>query len=114
VLLVRVQRHLAGEAPRIPHRHRLAEFAPPRLGTPAFQHPRLEDVQFRFRHRPLQPEQQPIIEVGRIIDPIDIGDKRVEQRADLQKLMPVPVRSGQARHLHAEHQPNTAEADFGH
>jgi hypothetical protein len=28
--------------------------------------------------------------------------------------MPVPVRSGQSRHLHPEHQPDTAEANFGH
>jgi hypothetical protein len=24
-------------------------------------------MQFRFRHRPLQPEQQPVVEVGRIV-----------------------------------------------
>jgi hypothetical protein len=28
--------------------------------------------------------------------------------------MPVPVRSGQARHLHPENQPNITEADFRH
>jgi hypothetical protein len=50
-LFVRVQHDIARGAAHIPHRHRLAEFAPPSLGAPPFQHPRLEDVQFCFRHR---------------------------------------------------------------
>lgn len=28
---------------------------------------------------------------GRIIHPVDVRDQRVEQRADLQKLMPIPA-----------------------
>jgi len=32
-LLVGIEHHLAGRAPQIAHRHRLAEFAPPRLRT---------------------------------------------------------------------------------
>jgi hypothetical protein len=71
-------------------------------------------VQFRFRHRSFQPQQQAVIELGRIIDPIGVGNKRIEQRADLQKLMPIAARSGQPRHLNPENQPDIAEADFRH
>jgi hypothetical protein len=113
-LLVWVQHDLARGTSQIPHRHRLAEFAPPCLGPPACQHPRLEDMQLRFRHRPLEPEQQPIVEITRVVDAVAIGDERIEQRADLEKLVPVPVRSGQARHLHPENQPDMAEADLRH
>ena len=52
-LLIGIKCHLAGGASHVAHRHPLAEFAPPRLGAPARQHPRLENVQFRFRHCPL-------------------------------------------------------------
>ncbi len=53
-------------------------------------------MQFSFRHRAFQPKQQAVVEIGRIIDPIGVSNQRIEQRADLQKLVPVPARSGQA------------------
>ena len=52
--------------------------------------------------------------MGRIIDPIGVGNKRIEQRADLQKLVPVAARSGRTRHLHPKNQPDIAKADFRH
>ena len=36
-------------------------------------HAAAQDVQLRFAHGPLQPEQQPVIVVGRIIEPVLIG-----------------------------------------
>ena len=90
-LLVGIEHHLARRAPQIAHRHRLAELAPPRLRPAAFQHARLEDVQLRFRHRPLEPEQQTVVVVGRIIHAVGIRNQRVEQGADLQQLVPVPA-----------------------
>ena len=112
-LLVRIERHLARGAAHIAHRHGLAQFAPPRLGFPAREHPRLEDMQFSFRHRPFEPQQQTIVVIGWIIHPVGVGDQRVEQRADFQKLMPIPAGARQSRHLDAEHEPNFAKADFG-
>jgi hypothetical protein len=50
--------------------------------------------------------------VGRIIHPVGVGDQRVEQRADLQKLMPIPAGARQPRHLHAKHEADLAEADL--
>ncbi len=113
-LLVGVERHFARRAAHITHRQRLAELPPPGLGVAARQHPRLDDVQFCFRHRPLQPKQQTIVEVGRIIHAVNIGDQGVEQRADLQQLVPVPARSRQAGHLDAQNQPDMAKPHFRH
>ena len=90
-LLIGIEHHLAGWAPQITHGHRLAELAPPSFGSATFQHARLEDVQLRFRHRPLQPEQQTVVVVGRIIHAVGIRNQRVEQGADLQQLVPVPA-----------------------
>ena len=95
-LLIWIKDDLPARAAHISHRHRPAEFASPGLGQTAFQHPCLEDMQFGFRHRSLQAEQQTVIVVRRIIHPIDVGDERIEQRANLKQLMPVPARPRQA------------------
>jgi hypothetical protein len=49
-------------------------------------------MQLCFRHRSLASEQKPIIKVGRIKDPINVGNQRVEQGTDFKKLMPVATR----------------------
>ncbi len=60
---------------------------------------RLEHVQFGLAHRPLETEQEPVVEVPRIIEPILVQDERVRERADLQQPMPVGTVAGQARDL---------------
>ena len=112
-LFVGVERHFARGTAHVAHRHGLAQFAPSRLGFPAREHPRLQDMQFGFRHRPFQAQQQTIVVIGRIIHPIGIGDQRIEQRADFQKLMPIAAGARQSRHLDAEHKADIAEANFG-
>ena len=112
-LPVGIKRHLARGMTHVAHRHGLTQFAPSRLGFAARQHPRLQDMQFGFRHCSLQPQQQAIVVVGRIIHPIGVGDQRIEQRADLQQLMPVPARARQPRHLDAQHEADIAQAHFG-
>ena len=57
-LFIRIQDHLARRAPDIAHRQRLGEFTAPRLCTPTLQHPRLDDMQFGFRHRALEPSSR--------------------------------------------------------
>ena len=90
-LLIGIEDDLARCATQIAHRHCFAELAPTCLGPAPFEHACLEDVEFRFRHRPLETEQQTIIVVGGIIHAIGIGNQRVEEGADLQHLMPVPA-----------------------
>ena len=71
-------------------------------------------MQFRLRHRSLQSEQQTVIIVRRIIHAVGIGNQSVEQRANLQELIPIPAGAGQARHLHTKHQSDVPEPNFRH
>ena len=112
-LLVGIEDDLARGTAHVADGHGFAEFAPTRLGFPARQHPCLEDMKLGFRHRSFQTQKEAIVVVGRIIHPVGVGDQRVEQRADLQKLMPIPAGARQPRHLHAEHEADLAEPDLG-
>lgn len=111
-LLVGIADHLARRPPDIAHRHRHAQFAARRLGPLARHHPLLEHVQFRLRQGPLQPQQQPIVVVGRIVNPVQIADQGAKQPANLQQLVPVATGAGQPRHLHPQHETDMIQSDF--
>jgi len=49
-----------------------------------------------------------------LVHAIGICDQRIEQRAYLQQLMPVPARSRQPGHFYAQNQTDMAEAHFRH
>ena len=70
-------------------------------------------MQFGFTHGSLKAEQQPVVEVRRIIDAVFIQNERVRQCADFQQ--PVPVRgvACQTGHLQAQDNTGAAHADFG-
>ena len=63
--------------------------------------------------RTVQAEQQPIIEVGGIVDAVLVEDEGIGQRADLQQPMPVGRVARQARHLQAHHDPGPPQAHLG-
>jgi hypothetical protein len=46
-------------------------------------------MEFCLRDGSLQTEQEPIVEMSWVIDPILIKDERVGQCADFQKAMPI-------------------------
>ena len=48
---------------------------------------------------PFQPEHQPVVEVGRVIEPVPIGDQRVGHGAQIEELVPVGVVAGEAGDL---------------
>jgi hypothetical protein len=75
------------------------QLAAPRLVENAPAQPRAQDMQFRLAHRALQTQQQPVIEVHRIVDAILIENQRIDQRTELQQAMPVGGIARQARHL---------------
>ena len=62
---------------------------------------------------PFRPEQQPVVEVGRVIQPVLVADQRARHGADLQQPVPVGVVAGQPGHLQAQHDPGAAHADLG-
>ena len=72
-----------------PHREARAQLAAGSLvAQPAVQ-PGADEVKLGLRHRALQPEQQPVVEVGRRIDAVGVGDQRARQGAQVQQPMPV-------------------------
>ena len=95
-------------------RHHLLELAAPRTAQDAPAQTRLEHVQLRFAHRALESQQQAIVEVRRVVEPVLIEDEGIGERAQLEQPMPVGGVSRQARDLKAEHDPDATQTYFGH
>ena len=93
-------------------RHR--KLAAAGLGQDPALQPGADEVQLGLGHRALQAEQQAVVEVGRVIEPVLVADQRSRERGDLQQSVPVGVVACQPRDLQAEHDPGLPEADVGH
>ena len=89
-LLIGVFDDVAGGCAQIASWQQQVQLAAACLGPFALEQALFEDMQLGFRHRPLEPQQQPIVVRLRIIDPVGIPDQGAEQAADLQQLIPVP------------------------
>ena len=79
------------------------QIAPPRLVQPSLVQPIAEDVKLGFRHRSLEPQQEAIVVVGRIVKTILVRQEGLEEGTQFQKLMPVLTRTGQSAHLDAQY-----------
>ena len=112
-LLVRIQDDLPRRAADIPDRQRDRQLAALGLGQLARQHPLPDQVQLCLAHRPLQPQQQPVVVKPRIIDAVRVGQQHPGQRAQLQQLVPVPAGPRQPGHLDAQHDAHTSHRDLG-
>jgi hypothetical protein len=44
-----------------------------------------EQVQFRFGHGAFQPQQQPVVEVGQVVDAVAVDDEGVGQPGQFQQ-----------------------------
>ncbi len=69
-------------------------------------------MQLGFTHGAFEAEQQPVVEVGGVIEPVLVADQRSGQRADLKQPMPVGVVARETRDLKAEHDPGVADTDL--
>jgi hypothetical protein len=72
-----------------------------------------QDVQLGLAHGALQAQQQPVVEVRRVVHAILVADQRGRQRADLEQPVPVHRIARQARDLQAEHDAGMPHADLG-
>jgi hypothetical protein len=70
-------------------------------------------MQLRLAHRALEPQQQPIIKLAAIIDPVLVEDERIRQRADLQQPMPVGRVPSETGDLQSHDDADAAESDVG-
>ena len=113
-LLVGVERHVPRGPAHIADRHRHGQLPAPRLVELALVHPLLEQVQLGLAHGALEPQQQAVVVVRRIVEAVGVGEQRAEERAQLQQPVPVGVGAGQARHLHPQDEPDVVQADLRH
>ncbi len=73
-----------------------------------------QHMKLRFRHRPLQAQEKPIVKSGGVVDAILIQDQRLGQGTDLQQAVPVGVVARQARHLQTQHDADLAQPHRGY
>ena len=97
-----------------PDRQILLKLATLRLVAQPASQPRADQMQLRLAHRALQPQQQPVVEVMRRVDPVLVGDQRPSQRAQIKQLMPVRRAASEPRDLNRQHQSDLAEPDLRH
>ena len=70
-------------------------------------------MQLGLAHCPLETEQQPVVEVRRVVHTVLVEDQRLGERADLEQPMPVGRVARQSRDLQAEHHARATHADLG-
>lgn len=75
--------------------------------------PLLQQPQLEFAHRALEPEQQAVVQLTRIVDAVVIDQQRVGQSAEVDEMVPVAVVPRQPRGFEREHRPGGPIADGG-
>jgi hypothetical protein len=70
-------------------------------------------VQLRFAHRALEAQEQAVIILAGIVDAFLVNDQRVGQGTDLQQVIPVAARAGEARCFKTEHGTSVLEPHCG-
>src|SRR5215211_6281914 len=70
---------------------------------------RLDEMQFDLAHRPLQAEQQPVIENAWMVQTLGVADERIDDRAQVQQVIPIAIISSQPTYLDSQHQAHSTE-----
>ena len=71
-------------------------------------------MQLGLAHCSFQPQQQPVVVQGRVVDAVLVGQEGVEDRAPLQEMVPVGIGAGQSADLEAKDDPDVIEVHLGH
>ena len=91
------------------HRQGYRQLPTPRLIQKPSAQPRVQKVQLRFAHRAFHPQEQPVVEVVRIVQAVFVENQRLAQGADLQQAMPVGAVARQARDFQPQDDPRPAQ-----
>ena len=85
-----------------------------RLVADASLQPGAEDMELGFGHRAFEPQAEPIVKVGWIIEAVLVQNERLCQRTEFEQ--PVPIRriACQAGAFQAHHNADTVSANLGH
>jgi len=110
-LLVRIPDHLPFVVVDVADRQWGAQF--PAFGRSAFGalQPAGQQVQLGLAHRSLQAEQQPVVELGQVVDTVGVDDQRVGQPGVLQQPGQIGRGAGQPGHLQPEDRADLAQTD---
>ena len=72
------------------------------------------DVQLRLAHRGFQAQDQPVVEIRQVVDPVAVDEQRTGQPGHLRQPGQVRVRAAQPGDLQPEHRPDLAQAHPRH
>jgi len=86
-LLVRVEGDATVGLLDVPDRDAGEQSPAAGLVQPAVVHPGLEDVEFGLAHRSFESEEEAVVELGRVIHPVGVGQQDVKQAAQLEELV---------------------------
>ena len=83
------------------------------LVQPRLIEPLSQEVQLGLAHCPLEPQQQPVVVQGRVVDAVHVGQERVKDRTPLQEMVPVGVGARQSANLETKDDPDVIEVHLG-
>jgi len=112
--LIRVDFDLPDLVPAIAGRQNEAQLAPQRLRIPRCNAALAQEAQLVLGHRPLQPQEQAIIDQARIVRAVRIDHQRADQGAQIDQVVPVAPVPSQAGCLDAKHRARHPRADRSH
>ena len=112
-LPIGIELHVVGGIVDEAHGEPDPQLPPAGFGEVASLQPRAQQVQLRLAHRALEPQQEPIVEVRRIVDAVFVEDQRIGEGADLEEPMPVAAVAGQPRYLEPHDDPGLTQAHLG-
>src|SRR5262245_15194205 len=73
----------------------------------------MQPMEFGFAHRAAKPQEQPIIILARVIDPILVNDESIGEGTDLNEAIPITTRTGQAGGFQTDHRACPSKPHFG-
>ena len=109
-LLVRVLDHLARVVVNVADGQRQPQVTAFGGGEPGAVEPAVQQVQFGLAHLAFEAQQQPVVDVGQVVDAVGVDDEGVGQPGDFQQPGQVGVRAGQPGDLQPEDRAGLAGA----
>ncbi|EFK11836.1 conserved hypothetical protein [delta proteobacterium NaphS2] len=73
-----------------------------------------QEMQLCLGHGPLEPQQELVVEIGRVVNPVLVNDHRVGESTKLQESMPIGRGTGEPGGFQGKDRPDFAHGDVGH
>jgi hypothetical protein len=97
-----------------PDRQRMAQLAAVGRGQLRPVQPPQQEMEFYFRHLPLKAKQDPVVDVGQVVDTVGVDEQRVGQPGQFHQPGQVGVGAPEAGDFQAEHRADLAHTQLGH